>query len=381
MLKQRGLKQSLIWVAVSIFILLNGGLLTGGLLVGCTNSSYLEQLAEHSGELSGEPSEGLLQEQKPSADQPPTEEPQIDLAKIKPNEAGRIMVLMYHGISKPEAEWVRTPANLRKDLQVLYDQGYRPISLQDYVSGNITTEAGYTPVVLTFDDGWKNNFELLKNEQGEWVLNPDCAVAILEGFHEKQPDFPLEATFFVNNNTPFGQAEHLASKLQYLVDKGIDIGNHTNTHVDFTKTDASRIQKEIAGVVKMMVEYLPDYEVNTLALPSGSRPQDKELYSYLEQGSYEGISYQNIAVLNVGWDPDKSPYHKDFNPLAIHRIRASEIQKYVQNVGMYDWLNRFDSGSLTRFVSDGDPDTVTVPEEDVDQLAEDKVGDRTVKTY
>ena len=154
-----------------------------------------------------------------------------------------------------------------------------------------------------------------------------------------------------------------------------------NTHVNFSTADASRIQKEIVGVVKMVGEYLPDYEINTLALPFGSRPKDKELYTYLEQGSYEGTSYKNIAILNVGWDPDKSPYHQDFNPFAIHRIRASEIQKYVQHVGMYDWLEKFDKGSLTRFVSDGDADTVTVPEDYKEQLAEQKIGKRTLKTY
>ena len=41
---------------------------------------------------------------------------EIDLG-LKPNEAGKIMVLMYHNIGEPEAEWVRTPANFRKDLE------------------------------------------------------------------------------------------------------------------------------------------------------------------------------------------------------------------------------------------------------------------------
>jgi len=372
---QRMLKQRMFPLVLSFFLLL-----IGGVLAGCANSSNLEQLTGQSEELSGELSEGLLQEQKQSSDGSQAEEMGIDLSKVKPNETGKIMILMYHGITEPEAEWVRTPDNFRKDLQTLYDKGYRPISLQDYVSGNITTDAGYTPVVLTFDDGLKNNFELIKNAQGEWVINPDCAVAILVEFHCERPDFPLEATFFVNNNTPFGQAEQLAYKLQYIVEKGMDIGNHTNTHVDFAKTDAPRIQKEIAGVVGMVGEYLPDYDINTLALPFGSRPADKELYSYLEQGSYEGTSYKNNAILNVGWDPDNSPYHKDFNPLVIHRIRASEIQEYVQHVGMYDWLKKFDKGSLSRFVSDGDADIVTVPEAYKDQLDENKVG-KVVKTY
>jgi len=84
----------------------------------------------------------------------------IDL-NLKPNEAGKIMVLMYHNIGNEEKEWTRTPANFLKDLNTLYEKGYRPISLKEYVTGQITTEQGYTPVVITFDDGNLNNFQYL----------------------------------------------------------------------------------------------------------------------------------------------------------------------------------------------------------------------------
>ena len=306
---------------------------------------------------------------------------EIDLQQVKPNEAGQIMVLMYHHIAQPEAEWARTPENFRKDLEVLYKKGYRPISLKDYATGNIHTEAGYTPIVLTFDDGRQNNFNMLQKEKGEWVIDPDCAVGILEKFHQEHPDFPLKATFFINDNVPFGQKEHLEFKLKYLAEKGMEIGNHTATHVDFTKADQDRIQKELAGIVNLVNAFLPDYTVDTLALPFGSKPKDKSLTTYLEKGVYEGTAYQNIAILEVGWDPYKSPYHRDFNPLAIHRVRASDLEKYVKGVGLYDWLEQFEKGSRIRYISDGDPNTVTVPEKFQDILDADKVGERSIRTY
>lgn len=310
------------------------------------------------------------------------EEPEeINLEEIKPNEAGQVMILMYHHIAEPEAEWSRTPDNFRKDLQTLYEKGYRPISLKDYVNGNINTEAGYTPVVLTFDDGRQNNFNMIEDDNGDWVIDPDSAVAILEKFNEEHPDFPLEATFFVNDNTPFGQEEHVDYKMNYILDKGMDIGNHTITHVDFTNADPHRIQKEISGIVKLVGDYLPNYSVDTLALPFGSRPKNEDFYHYLEKGKFEGVEYENKAILNVGWDPYKSPYHNDFNPLAIHRIRASDLQEYVQGVGMYDWLNHFDKGSRVRYISDGDPDVVTVPDNYAEVVDSEKLGDKTLRTY
>ncbi|QEK12542.1 polysaccharide deacetylase family protein [Crassaminicella thermophila] len=309
------------------------------------------------------------------------EKKEIDLQKIKPNEAGQIMVLMYHSIAEPEGEFTRTPENFRKDLQYLYDKGYRPISLKDYVTGNITTKAGYTPIVLTFDDGWQNNFNMIKNEKGDFIIDPDCAVGILEKFHEKHPDFPLEATFFINNNIPFGQEEHLAYKLKYIVEKGMDIGNHTASHINYKNADAKRIQKELGSIVKLVKKYLPDYEVNTHALPFGSRPKDKSLYKYLESGNYDGLDYKNIAILEVGWDPYKSPYHTKFNPLAIHRVRASDLQKYVQGVGMYDWVDRFEKGVRVRYISDGDPEVVTIPEGYKEVIDTAKIGDKKLRTY
>lgn len=306
---------------------------------------------------------------------------EIDLQKIKPNEAGQIMVLMYHSIDEPEEIFTRTPENFRKDLKNLYEQGYRPISLKDYVTGNITTEAGYTPIVLTFDDGWQNNFNMIQNEKGDWVIDPDCAVAILEKFSKEHPDFPLEATFLVNNNIPFGQKEHLEYKFKYIVEKGMDIGNHTANHVNYKSKDAKVIQEELGKIVKMVNTYLPDYEVNTHALPFGSRPKDKSLYKYLEKGTYEDVEYKNIAVLNVGWDPYKSPYHENFDPLSIHRVRASDLQKYVQGCGLHDWLSKFEKGDRVRYVSDGDKDTVTVPKNYEEVIDGEKIGDRKLRTY
>lgn len=304
---------------------------------------------------------------------------EIDLQKVKPNEAGQVMVLMYHSIGEPEGQFRRTPDNFRKDLKILYEKGYRPISLEDYVKGNITTEAGYTPIVLTFDDGWQDNFNLIETENNKTKIDPDCAVAILEEFNKKHPDFPLEATFFVNMY-PFGQQKYIKEKLKYIVDKGMDIGNHTINHANFSKANITKIQKELSGIVKMVNNNI-DYNVNTLSLPFGERPDNKDLYKYLESGEYEGTEYKNIAILNVGWDPDKSPYHNKFNRHSIHRIRASDLEKYVQGVGMYDWMKHFETGARTKYISDGNSDIVTVPKGFEDVIDDDKIKNKNLRVY
>lgn len=286
----------------------------------------------------------------------------IDLS-LNPNEAGKIMILMYHNIGDEEKTWTRTVDNFKKDLDVLYEKGYRPISLTDYVKGNITTEMGYTPIVLTFDDGNLNNFRYLE----DGTLDPDCVVGILVDFHAKHSDFPLEATFFITSSTPFKQSQYSQQKIDFLLENGMDIGNHTKEHMNFKDASAEDLQRQIGYQAEYLETFTPaNYRINTLALPYGSRPKNVELETYIEKGSYEDSPYENIAVLNVGWLPSLSPYHKDFNPLNLPRVRASEMN--VDNVGMYNFLNYFDENYDERFISDGNPKLVTVPEDLVDKL-------------
>lgn len=295
--------------------------------------------------------------------------PEIDPENLGVDELGQVMVLMYHHIREPEAEWSRTPDNFRQDLENLYQQGYRPIPLEDYATGNITTAPGKTPVVLTFDDGNQNNFNMIQDESGEWKVDPDSAVGILMDFHEENPDFKPHATFFINGGTPFGQEEWVEYKLNFLVDNGMDIGNHTATHLHLGEADAETIQRELGRIVQLVKKHVPDYEVNTFALPFGSRPKEESLWPYLVSGEYQEVQYHHVAVLEVGWDPYHSPYHESFDSSTIRRVRASETK--VDGVGMYDWMRTFESGGRRRYISDGNPDIVTIPEERLDELRSD----------
>ncbi len=372
------MKKTIKFVSIALILLL---LATG--CSGNTNSANADETQKpedqtqqnNAGKVDNEENqqEGVKEE---STDVDPKEE--IDLS-LKPNEAGQIMVLMYHNVGEEEAEWVRTPENFKKDLKTLYEKGYRPISLADFVNNNINVGAGLTPVVLTFDDGNQNNFNIIEKD-GEKIVDPNSVVGILEEFNKEYPDFPLKATFFVFGENPFRQPELLEYKLNYLLEKGFDIGNHTLGHNDMSKvTDPNKIQEFIGKQAAFLEKLVPGYKVNTYALSYGARPKDKALYPYLQKGEFEGKSYENIAVLNVGWDPSVSPIDKAFDPYAIHRVRASETK--VDGVGMYDWMAVFDKNPERRFISDGNPDIVTVPKNLEEKVDKDKLGDRELYIY
>ena len=299
----------------------------------------------------------------------------IDLS-LKPNELGEIMILMYHGIGQEESNWQRTPENFRKDLQYMYDNKYRMISLNDYSKGEISTEAGYTPIILTFDDGRQNNFNLIK-EDGMLVIDPDCAVGILEEFKNKYPDFNITASFFLNSN-PFGQSEYIEKKLTWLVKNGYDIGNHTYSHNEMSLLNGEEIQAEIGSVNNTIKSYLPDYAVETLALPDGSNPKDEFVANMLE-GEYQGEKYKNVAVLDVGWRPEYSPFDKLTDFTSLYRVTASEMN--VDNCGMYDYFNSFENNTRERFISDGNPEVVTIHKRHEKYLNTDMTKDKKIYIY
>ncbi|MDD3705245.1 MAG: polysaccharide deacetylase [Clostridiaceae bacterium] len=337
----------------------------------CTPRIVVEppQELEQNQPVPAEPGE-VLQNDEPEAEQ-------VDLKAIKANENGQIMILMYHGIGDKEAEWMRTADNFRKDLRILYDKGYRLISLKDYIENNIKVEAGYTPFVLTFDDGAKNNFNIIE-ENGEKKIDPDCAVGIIEEFKKAHPDFGSGGSFFVYYLVPFRQKEFIKEKYDFLIANGYDVGNHSYSHENLGKLGIEDIQKALAKNVKSTQEYLPGYDVYALALPNGIGPKGDN-YKYAAQGEFEGVKYNHRAVLKVGSNPAPSPVSIKFDPVRLPRVRASEMK--TEGTGMYDWLEHFENKPEKRYISDGNPDTVAIPESEADYVDKSKLNGKELLIY
>lgn len=317
--------------------------------------------------------------------EPPLEEP-FDFAKYQPNELGEIPFFMYHHIAEPEAEWSRTPDNFRADLQRFYDAGFRLVSVTDVINDNISIPAGTSPLVLTFDDGNANNFRLIKNAAGEIVLDPDCAVAILLDFAERYPDMGTAATFYINAN-PFNQradawytTQHRDWKLNKLVEWGMEIGNHTWNHPHLSRDikSAENLQEQMARVQQFVAGIVPGYQLSSLALPFGSKPID-EWKQFVNQGQWNGVSYKHGIVLLVGSTPGNPPNHAKYSPLAMPRVRASNWKLNDRDHSFLDRaLQRLEK---SRYISDGDPNTITIPQNMEQHLDRRQLGDKQVRIY
>lgn len=272
-----------------------------------------------------------------------------------PNEVGQIPILEYHRIGPAEDRWTRSVENFRADLARLYEEGYRPVRLGDLLDGRIDLPAGLSPVVFTFDDSSPGQFRYLERD-GEVHIDPDSAVGILLDFHRAHPDFAARATFYVlpaaaEPHRLFGQPAHERRKLRHLVELGFEIGNHTLWHANLGRADAATIRYQLASALRAIQEAVPGYRVRTLALPFGAYPSD---LAPATLGEAHGIAYRHEAILMVAGGPAPSPFAAAFDPFHLPRIQAT-------SAGLARWLDHFARHPGERFVSDGDPVTVTVP--------------------
>jgi len=283
-------------------------------------------------------------------------------AELAPNELGRVMILEYHKIDYPEERWTRTPENFRRDLETLYARGYRLVSLGDLLDGRLAVPAGTTPVVLTFDDSSPGQFRYLE-QGGTLEIDPKSAVGILEAFLRERPDFGRGATFFVlpaadPPNRLFNQPAHEGRKLRYLVSRGYEIGNHTLWHANLGRYDEATVRAQIAGAQQWIQRHVPDYRPRALSLPHGVYPKD---VGWALRGSAKGVTYSHDAILMVAGGAAPSPFSRAFDPVRLPRIQAVERE-------LSSWLRYFEQRPQERFVSDGNPDVVTVPAGSHDRL-------------
>lgn len=300
----------------------------------------------------------------PAGPQPP----QIDFAAVRPNELGEIPVIMYHevkGTVSNGPRLIRSVADFRQDLEVLYKAGFYPVNMGDVVSNNIAVPPGKSPVVLTFDDARGSQFQLTETADSLKVA-PDCALGVMEEFHKQHPnDWPLKGTFFVlpkskKTSDPFGQTGLGDQKMGYLVKEGFEIGNHSTYHKNMRPMGAAEIQQELGYANNMILTAVPDAKITVFALPMGKYPRDKPNVAYLMKGTFEGKPYDYKAVMLAAWRPIPSPASKAYNPMKLERIDSVNGTN-----GIRDWINKLTIstgvGHRDRYVSDGDPNVVSYP--------------------
>jgi peptidoglycan/xylan/chitin deacetylase (PgdA/CDA1 family) len=273
------------------------------------------------------------------------------LAALGVNELGRVVVGEWHIIGDVDREYRTSRETFRAQLQDLYDRGYRPVTQAEFLAGTFPIPAGTAPIVLTFDDSTRGQFDL--DDDGEPV--PDTAVGIIEAFAAEHPDWRATAVFAFNFPEPFGDAGY-AEKLRWLIDNGYELSNHSVSHTNLGSLSSDEVVANLAENQARLHEVVPDAPVPSLTLPFGAHAQNLAVE---RAGTADGTTYLHELVYLVGAYPSRSPHDAGFDPMAVQRVPAHA----VVGTGPEWFGDRLDDlyEPGARFVSDGDPATVTYP--------------------
>lgn len=293
----------------------------------------------------------------PTSEPPPAVVATPAFAKqVKANELGMVPVIMYHRIMKKRLASIdRTPSQVRQELEKLAKQGYVPITAREFATGDIRVPAGKFPVVLTFDDGHDSHFAL--DESG--MPKKNTAVELIYRVAKKYPSFRPVATFWINRY-PFGLQEQgdQAKAVQWLTQHGFEVANHTWGHPNLRMLSTKKVREQIVRMERL-IKKLGLEASKTMALPYGAQPKSKKA---ARTGTWDGTKYDFEAVFLAGAEPSVSPYAKAFDRGAIQRIQSNgkkgECRKWCTQYWL-EWLNKHPG---ERYVSDGDPERISIPE-------------------
>lgn len=168
----------------------------------------------------------------------------------------RVPILIYHtvhpthsGETLAQIRYNVTPQVFEKQLMYLQDRGYTTISLDQLVSDIQTgTTTVAKPVVLTFDDGWVDQYTTV--------------LPLLKKYGDS-------AIFYVYTN-PISKDKRFMTwdEVRALHEAGMTIGSHTLSHPYLSKLTPDQLRREVVDSKHVLEERL-GIEVKDFASPFG----------------------------------------------------------------------------------------------------------------
>lgn len=277
-----------------------------------------------------------------------------NLNLILDDTSGNIPILEYHIIETPAVaknliskgkirknrkteRFFVTTDELRNHLETLYTNGFRNISLNEYLSLMKDSKKsldrlgpGNRLYCITFDDATYGQFDVMGTDvDGKPVIDPDCAVGVMLEMSRKHPDFPLNAAFCVDfENTPFTDEKTFVWKLNRLADLGFEIVNHTRSHSKLSRyfpANPKAAAYEIGSAMELFRKYIGDKadRIDKICYPDGrSNPQ---VWKFVRSFTYNGREYRFTCAFDAKGYQAKNPNDPRFNPYNIARIETSKF--------------------------------------------------------
>lgn len=198
-----------------------------------------------------------------------------------------IPVLMYHSISTIPGNNLGVPVQqFSEEMEWLHSKNYTTLSLEEFYEALVNkTPVPEKPIVLTFDDGYSDNY--------------DSAWPILR-------QYGFKGTFFVTTSS-VGPGMMNWNQLDDLVLQGNTVASHTVHHYDLSTLSSKQQTDELALSKKAVEEHLNN-RVNALCFPSGR----------YNQTTLELMPKLGFAL---GFTTESGKVHRGDNPLTLKRLR------------------------------------------------------------
>lgn len=165
-----------------------------------------------------------------------------------------VPVLNYHQVnSQFDSALTMHPIEFERQLKYLKEEGYQSITLDElynYIQGGM--ELPEKPVLITFDDGYIDNYEV--------------AFPLLQKYQ-------MKATLFMIANSIGAPRFVNQDQLLEMERGGFHIESHTNSHRRLDLLSEQEVMEEFT-VSKKILEESMKYSISYMAYPQGFPPKD-----------------------------------------------------------------------------------------------------------
>lgn len=221
----------------------------------------------------------------------------------RPKAAG-IPSLMYHKIgayppgSRLQKLWV-TAEDFRWQLQYLKDHGYTTLRFADWRDAEVGGKAlPSNPVLITFDDGYANNYEL--------------AFPLLKEFQMKANIFLVYETMEKHNAWHDPETEPWLRMLTWaeiaeMQDSGlVEVGSHTMKHRNLAQIPLEDVAWELTESKRRLEEKL-GREMVGFAYPYGAGAFVPEVRCAARAAGYRYDFSIKQGISPLPWKPESGP--------------------------------------------------------------------------
>src|SRR3972149_6411821 len=191
----------------------------------------------------------------------------------------RVIILMYHMVSETdnaiEKRYAVKPVLFQRQMKFLKKRGYTPITLDivhNFLAGD--SELPERPVVITFDDGYMDNYENALPILHEFGF--PAAVFIVSGYVGKTNLWDMKNGF--QEKKLMGWRE-----IEVMRRHGVTIGSHTINHCRLTELGLEEAKRELQDS-KRHIEDNIGAPVDHFAYPHGD--MNEEVVKMVREAGY-----------------------------------------------------------------------------------------------